>query len=118
MRGYTSDWREIAFKAKCNTKWSCQRCGEDCDPNFPGNLGVHHKDYDKKNNDPSNLVVLCWPCHKKTHLMNDPLFYHGEGHRDCWEYILPKPYKIKEVIDAVIPKYLKIQRINLKGGDK
>lgn len=29
-------------------------------------LVVHHIDYDKRNNEPSNLVSLCRPCHGKT----------------------------------------------------
>ena len=118
MRGYTMDWREIAFTAKCKTKWTCQGCGEDCDPNFPGNLGVHHKDYDKANNDPSNLIVLCWPCHKSTHLRNDPVFYHGEEPEDYWRMGLPKPVATKGIVNDVLPQYLKIQRINLKEVDK
>lgn len=29
-------------------------------------LDVHHVDYDKKNNQPSNLISLCMPCHRRT----------------------------------------------------
>ena len=29
-------------------------------------LCIHHIDYDKKNNDPSNLITLCRSCHSKT----------------------------------------------------
>lgn len=29
-------------------------------------LSVHHIDYDKRNNDPSNLIALCQRCHTKT----------------------------------------------------
>ena len=29
-------------------------------------LSVHHIDYDKKNNDPKNLISLCRNCHRKT----------------------------------------------------
>lgn len=35
---------------------------------------VHHKDYNKKNNDPSNLITLCDPCHSKTN-----------GNREYWQ---------------------------------
>ncbi len=30
---------------------------------------VHHIDYDKQNNDPSNLITLCKRCHGKTHII-------------------------------------------------
>lgn len=29
-------------------------------------LHIHHIDYDKKNNNPNNLVTLCNSCHSKT----------------------------------------------------
>ena len=35
---------------------------------------VHHKDYNKKNNDPVNLITLCDPCHSKTN-----------GNREYWQ---------------------------------
>ena len=31
-----------------------------------GRLAVHHIDYNKKNSDPSNLVILCQVCHPRT----------------------------------------------------
>jgi hypothetical protein len=36
---------------------------------FPskGNFDIHHKDRNRENNDISNLIVLCKPCHKKEH---------------------------------------------------
>ncbi len=39
------------------------------DPNCDGNhkkLHIHHIDYDKKNNNPENLITLCISCHMKT----------------------------------------------------
>lgn len=39
--------------------YTCQLCGE------RDNI-VHHIDYDKQNNNPSNLCVLCARCHSKT----------------------------------------------------
>lgn len=39
--------------------YTCLLCGE------PG-IQVHHIDYDKENNNPSNLIALCNPCHGKT----------------------------------------------------
>lgn len=42
----------------------CERCGYDTHPEI---LGVHHKDRDRKNNDLSNLEVLCPNCHSLEH---------------------------------------------------
>ncbi len=39
------------------------------DPNCDGNhkkLHIHHIDYDKKNNNPENLITLCNSCHTRT----------------------------------------------------
>jgi len=43
-----------------------RRDGQTCQ--YCGGLGrcVHHIDYDKENNDPSNLVTLCASCHGRT----------------------------------------------------
>lgn len=49
----------------------CERCGFD---QFPQILGVHHKDRDRKNNDLSNLEVLCPNCHSIEHMKHTP---HG-----------------------------------------
>lgn len=40
-----------------------------------GQLAVHHIDYDKKNNDPANLITLCPSCHAKTN-----------SNRKYWQY--------------------------------
>ncbi len=48
-------------------KYTCQ------DPNCDGNhkkLHIHHIDYDKKNNNPENLIVLGTSCHSKTNGKN------------------------------------------------
>lgn len=42
----------------------CNRCGYDEHPRI---LGVHHIDRNKKNNDLSNLEVLCPNCHSLEH---------------------------------------------------
>jgi 5-methylcytosine-specific restriction endonuclease McrA len=43
---------------------SCNRCGYSEHPEI---LGVHHKDRNRKNNDISNLEVLCPNCHSLEH---------------------------------------------------
>lgn len=48
------------------------------DPNCDGNhkkLHIHHIDYDKKNNNPENLITLCNSCHSKT---------NGKNNRNYW----------------------------------
>ena len=49
----------------------CERCGFDAIPEI---LGVHHKDRNRKNNDLSNLEVLCPNCHSTEHMKHTP---HG-----------------------------------------
>lgn len=39
----------------------CEECGQE------GELHVHHKDRDRTNDKPANLVVLCQPCHCDRH---------------------------------------------------
>lgn len=43
---------------------ACERCGFDANPVI---LGVHHKDRNRKNNEASNLEVLCPNCHSLEH---------------------------------------------------
>lgn len=49
----------------------CARCGFDAEPKI---LGVHHKDRNRKNNNLSNLEVLCPNCHSLEHMRHTP---HG-----------------------------------------
>jgi 5-methylcytosine-specific restriction endonuclease McrA len=42
----------------------CQECGE---TGSSSRLGIHHRDRDKRNQDPSNLQVLCHRCHMREH---------------------------------------------------
>ena len=41
--------------------FKCAQCGSNKD------LLVHHRDWIRTNNDPSNLITLCRSCHKKEH---------------------------------------------------
>lgn len=45
--------------------YTCQICPKTQEENGE-ELSVHHKDYDKRNNHPSNLISLCRVCHTKT----------------------------------------------------
>ena len=47
----------------------CQLCGmpeSECLARFGRKLNVHHIDYNRRNNDPTNLISLCQACHAKT----------------------------------------------------
>lgn len=43
----------------------CEKCGYD---EYPQILGVHHIDKNRKNNELSNLIVLCPICHSLAHM--------------------------------------------------
>lgn len=55
METYLRPWRE-------HLKPFCEKCGFEAQERRQ--LDVHHKDGDKSNNDPSNLITLCPPCHR------------------------------------------------------
>jgi len=44
---------------------TCQKCSKTQEEEGK-KLAVHHIDYDKKNNEPTNLITLCCVCHAKT----------------------------------------------------
>lgn len=44
------------------SKKQCARCG--FIPIHPCQMDIHHKDYDRTNDDPSNFEVLCANCHR------------------------------------------------------
>lgn len=45
--------------------YTCQLCGK-YQEGLKRKLSIHHKDYNKKNNDPVNCISLCGKCHIKT----------------------------------------------------
>jgi hypothetical protein len=55
MKTYRRPWR-------LHVKDHCERCGFKAEDTKQ--LDVHHKDWDKTNNDPANLETLCPPCHR------------------------------------------------------
>ena len=40
---------------------------------------VHHVDYNKKNNDPANLISLCKACHAQTNFNRNDWMEYFEG---------------------------------------
>ena len=58
----TDHWLEIRDKALQRAGHKCQVCG------YNKNLQVHHNTYKNLGHEkPSDLVVLCWKCHKTFH---------------------------------------------------
>lgn len=51
----------LSNRARVYRKDQCETCGTTV------TLQVHHLDEDRTNNDPSNLMTLCRPCHTKWH---------------------------------------------------
>jgi len=50
-----------AMKALKRDYYKCVECGSD---NY---IIVHHKDKNRMNNNPDNLITLCKPCHAEAH---------------------------------------------------
>lgn len=62
----TYNYRTIAFE---NFPHVCNRCGK---PVTLTTSHVHHKDRNPKNNELSNLEILCVKCHRREHVVRDP----------------------------------------------
>lgn len=61
---YSVDWTETLRQSiRERDHYTCQLCGKQ-----QGNraFAIHHIDYNKKNNNPDNLITLCCICHAKT----------------------------------------------------
>jgi hypothetical protein len=64
----------------------CQVCG--CpESKCKKKLDVHHKDYNKKNNDKDNLISLCNSCHSKT-----------RNRRKYWQEFFVRSAMMKNII--------------------
>ena len=61
---YSDDWHEISRKYRDRKKWTCERCHVDLSSSSRL-LDVHHKDGNKRNNKPRNLMALCKICHSE-----------------------------------------------------
>lgn len=63
---YSKDFlKKIRQEIRKRDSYRCQYCGI---KEKGITLSVHHVDYDKKNNDPKNLITLCRSHHAKTNL--------------------------------------------------
>ena len=67
--GKYSEYRIYAIK---HYGAKCQLCGYN---KYDGILEVHHKDYNRNNNDINNLLVCCPTCHREQHLVNGKLLF-------------------------------------------
>lgn len=61
---YGQEFKPLRNKIRKRDNHTCQLCGEQ--NNNDVELSIHHIDYDKKNNNPNNLISLCIACHTKT----------------------------------------------------
>lgn len=64
--GWTKTFRE---QIRYRDSYKCQLCGMPEVENKK-RLSIHHKDYDKENLSPGNLITLCQRCHGKTNVKN------------------------------------------------
>lgn len=66
---YSHNWKALCKEIKDRDKWTCQGCGEKR-KRWGIHLHVHHKDENKFNNSPENLISLCSKCHAIAHSKN------------------------------------------------
>ncbi len=60
-RIFAKEWKIISGKIRVRYHHRCQRCFTHSKPKYI--LTVHHLDLNPKNNNLSNLVLLCQKCH-------------------------------------------------------
>ena len=59
---WSREWKQRANEAKQRAGWQCALCEE------TKSLEVHHRTYQRVGRErPSDLVVLCWRCHRRHH---------------------------------------------------
>ena len=56
---------KATYKARCTLVPVCERCGFVAKDNCQ--IDIHHKDRNRKNNEPENLETLCANCHRLEH---------------------------------------------------
>ena len=70
---YVFDWNIIRKEIYKRDNYNCRDCGIKCTGDIHGNTKIqcHHIDYNKHNNDLSNLITLCLGCHQQTNYNRD-----------------------------------------------
>lgn len=66
---------ELKERIRKRDGYVCQECGVS-QKELDYKLHVHHIDYDKKNNDPSNLISLCRGCNSKANFKREKWIKH------------------------------------------
>ncbi len=61
------NWEDLRRQVKERDQVCCDCAGP--------SIGAHHIDFNRTHNDLSNLVWLCWPCHKIRHWQHHTLRY-------------------------------------------
>jgi hypothetical protein len=61
--GYSDDWSEISARLRMQKNYTCEKCGVNLEEH-KRLLQVHHINGVKRDNQQSNLKVLCAACHK------------------------------------------------------
>lgn len=61
---YSWDWRRIRNAYRTLKNFICEICRRKA---FGRKLDVHHKNFNKLNNDIKNLILVCRRCHRKIH---------------------------------------------------
>jgi len=61
---------QLKEQIRIRDNYRCQLCDITTEE-LCKNLAVHHIDFDKNNNLPSNLISLCGSCHGKVHCLNN-----------------------------------------------
>lgn len=62
-KGGYADYKKV-YREKGTNSPVCEHCGSD------KHTVVHHKDGNRKNADPDNLIRLCRSCHAKEHKLH------------------------------------------------
>jgi hypothetical protein len=62
---YPEEFKLIKPLIRTRDNFICQECGF-TEKQLKRKLSVHHIDYNKKNNNPNNLISLCVSCHTQT----------------------------------------------------
>lgn len=73
---YGKDWPLIAGKVKAEMNYKCEECGATRDLKRKIRITVHHRDCNPRNNERTNLQVLCNKCH-----IQKQKFYQAYIHR-------------------------------------
>ena len=75
---YPPEFRKIRNKILRRDLFTCQECHRHQEE-LKNTLAIHHIDFNKKNNNPKNLITLCNNCHSKTlNSREDWIVYYQE----------------------------------------